>query len=118
MPDKKIPHPNASSRQRRLLAGICSGCIILTVSGCCGPSVLERDYGKSWAYNQAVQVANPEAGLEPTPATGLPPKAAANVLKAYDKSFSGKAAGGGGATTINLGPMTTSGGGDSGGGSK
>lgn len=102
--------PSAPSHPIRLLIGICFVCILLSLSGCCGPTALERDYGKSWAYNQAVQLANPEAGKESTPATGLTPKAGENIMKTYDKSFSGKAAGGG-TTSINLGPMMTGGGG-------
>lgn len=113
MHDTRTTPPNAPSHRSWLLTGIgCFGCILLSLSGCCGPSALERDYGKSWAYNQAVQIANPEAQLEPTPATGLSPKAAENILKAYDKSFAGKA--GGGTTTINLSPLTTGGGGGGG----
>lgn len=115
MPDKKRRYAKSPSRFLRFLFGICGGCLLLALSGCCGPSALERDYGNSWAYNQAVQVANPEAGLVATPATGLPPKAAENIMKAYEKSFSGKPGGGGGGMSINLGPMMTGGGGDGGG---
>lgn len=78
-------------------------------SGCCGPTALERDYGNAWAYNQTVQIANPEAALEQTPATGLGPNAATTLIGAYNKSFSGKKDGGS-STTINLGTLTTGGG--------
>ncbi len=69
---------------------------------------MERDFGQAWVHNQAVQIANPEAGLNPVPATGLAPKAAANTMEAYEKGFA-KKEGGGGSTTINLSPMTTGG---------
>lgn len=95
---------------RRLLPGLCFGLITLTLHGCCGPTALERDYGKSWAYNQAVQIADPKAGLDPTPAVGLPPQAAANNMTKYEKGFSGQAEKGQ-STTINLSPMTTGSGG-------
>ncbi len=111
MPDKIKKHADAPRRHRRFWSGLCIGCLLWACGGCCGPTALERDYGKSWAYNKAVQVVNPEAGLVATPATGLPPRASENAMKAYDKSFSGKATGGGGGTTINLGPMSTGGGG-------
>jgi len=114
MPDRKRRYMPSRSCLLRLLSALGGGCLLVALSGCCGPSALERDYGKSWAYNQAVQVANPDAGLAAAPATGLPPKAANNVMSAYEKSFARKASGGGGGTTINLSPMTT-GGGDGGG---
>ncbi len=47
--------------------------VLLGTAGCCGESALERDYGKSWAYNEAVQIADPQAALVQTPATGLSP---------------------------------------------
>jgi hypothetical protein len=89
---------------------------LLGAIGCCGPSALERDYGNSWAYNAAVQIADPQAYLVQTPATGLNPVASQNVLGAYNKSFSGSKAGGGSQTNINLGGLTTAptGGGSSG----
>lgn len=93
--------------------------IILITAGCCGATTLERDYGKSWAYNEEVQIANPQAALTETPVTGLNPNASANVMNSYNKGFAGKKGGGDGkSTTINLGGLTTggSGGGGSGGG--
>lgn len=88
------------------------GLVLLTCAGCCGPTALERDYGSSWAYNQAVQIANPDAALVETPATGMSPTASTTIMNAYNKSFAGKkAGGGGGSTTINLGGLTTAGGG-------
>ncbi|MGQ9920354.1 MAG: hypothetical protein ACUVRZ_03385 [Desulfobacca sp.] len=110
MHDNKRRYPKSPSLFRRLLFGLCGGCLLLALSGCYGPSALERDYGKSWAYNQAVQVANPDAALAATPATGLSPQAASHVMSKYDKSFSGKAGGGGGGTTTNLSPVAPGGG--------
>jgi hypothetical protein len=84
--------------------------------GCCRETALERDFGNAWAYNAAAQIADPQAALVQTPATGLNPAASRNVLDAYNKSFSGSKAGGGSQTTINLGGLTTAptGGGSSG----
>lgn len=90
--------------------------VLLGTAGCCGESALERDYGNSWAYNEAVQIADPQAALVETPATGLSPKASTNVMDAYNKSFAGQKSGGGGSTTINLGGLTTAGGGGGSGG--
>lgn len=83
---------------------------LLGITGCCGPTALDRDYGNAWVYNQTVQIANPDAALEKTPATGLGPSAATGLMGAYNKGFSGKKDGGG-STTINLGNLTTAGGG-------
>ena len=93
------------ARPKRLVLG----CLCLSMIACAGPSALERDFGQSWAHNQAVQIVNPTAGFTSPPATGLPPQAGAKVMEAYDKSFEKKEAGGG-STTINLTPMTTGGG--------
>ena len=91
---------------------ICLGILLLGIAGCCpSGSVLERDYGNAWAYNEAVQIADPKAALVQTPATGLNPQASVNVMGAYNKSFSGSQSGGGSSTTINLGGLTTAGGG-------
>ena len=88
--------------------------VLLGTTGCCGESALERDYGNSWAYNQEVQLANPDAALVQTPATGLSPNASTNVMDSYNKSFAGQKSSAGTSTTINLGGLTTAG---SGGGS-
>jgi hypothetical protein len=85
--------------------------VLLGTAGCCGPTTLESDYGKSWAYNEAVQIANPDAALVQTPATGMSPNASTTVMNAYNKSFAGSKSGGGSSTTINLGGLTTAGGG-------
>lgn len=84
--------------------------MLLAPVACCRKSVLEKDYGHSWAYNEAVQIANPGASLDQTPATGLSPGASVNVMGAYNASFSGAKSGGGASTTINLGGLTTAGG--------
>ena len=65
------------------------------VGGCCGPSALEADYGRSKDNNLAQQVVNPEAGLETAPAAGLTPTAGTNLYGKYEKTFKaeeGKAA--------------------------
>lgn len=96
--------------------GLAKGAVLVLalagITGCCGPSALERDYGNAWVYNQNVQIANPEAVLDQTPATGLGPQAATTVMGAYNKSFSGKKDGGT-STTLNLGNLTTGGSGGS-----
>jgi len=96
---------SALARPERLL--LC--CLCLSMVACAKPSALERDFGQAWAYNQAIQIVNPAAGLSTPPATGLPPQAGAKVMQAYDKSFEKKEAGGG-STTINLSPMAAGGG--------
>lgn len=90
--------------------------LLLGMAGCRRTSALELDYGNSWAYNEAVQIANPQAAMDQTPATGLSPQASTNVIGAYNRTFSGSKGGGGKSTTINLGGLTTAGtgGGDGG----
>lgn len=66
------------------------GLVLGWLWGCAGPSALEMDYGRSVRNNLAQQVINPRAGLEPTPAVGLDPKAGEYVLERYDKSFKEK----------------------------
>jgi len=117
--------PLENSAQRNMLVAgkkpwtcMCFCLFLLGIAGCTRETVLERDYGNAWAYNQAVEIANPQAGLNETPAVGLSPKASYNAMDAYNKSFSGQKSGATSQTTINLGGMTTSGGGgNSGGGS-
>lgn len=66
-------------------------CLVLGwLCGCAGPSALEMDYGRSVRHNVAQQLVNPRAGLEPTPAVGLDPKAGESALERYDKSFKEK----------------------------
>jgi hypothetical protein len=103
----------------RTLTCVVLGIFLLGTFGCCGETALERDYGKSWAYNEDVQIANPQAEFTETPATGLAPNASTAVMNAYNKSFNRKKSGGGGTTMINLGGITSGagdGGGSSGGG--
>jgi hypothetical protein len=106
---EKFPIKNKIIVVLKLTTCICLAILLLGIAGCC--SALERDYGNAWAYNQAVQIADPKAALVQTPAVGLNPQAAVNVMGAYNKSFSGSQSGGGSSTTINLGGLTTSGGG-------
>ena len=68
---------------RRLVLGLA----LLGLAGCYPPSALEMDYGNSVRNNIAQQVVNPRAGYNPKPAVGLPPKAAANEMERYDKSY-------------------------------
>jgi hypothetical protein len=115
-----------SDKKKRLVnslsIGICIGLVmfLLGTAGCRrpAPTTLEKDYGNAWAYNQAVQIADPKASLDQSPAVGLSPQASTNVMGAYNKSFSGQKSGAGTSTNINLGGLTTagSGGGGSGGG--
>ena len=79
------------------------GLILLGTAGCSGPTALERDYGKSWAYNEAVQIVNPQAALVQTPATGMDPTSAKTVMEGYAKSFERKKNEDKSGTFINLG---------------
>ena len=85
----------------RLLTFLCL--ILLGAAGCSGPTALERDYGNSWAYNEAVQIANPDAALVQTPATGMDPTSAKTVMEGYAKSFERKKNEEKPATFINVG---------------
>jgi hypothetical protein len=58
--------------------------------GCCPYSRLEADYGAAVTYNETVQIARPEAGLDYSPAVGLSPEAAVKTMEAYNKSFERK----------------------------
>jgi hypothetical protein len=114
-----MPLEHASKRNLPLVGlppwtCMCLGIFLLGTAGCCGETALERDYGNSWAYNQAVQIANPQAGLVETPAVGLSPKASTNIMDTYNKSFSGKKSDSGSTTMINLGGITTGSGGGGG----
>jgi type IV pilus biogenesis protein CpaD/CtpE len=66
------------------------GLVLLWLAGCYPPSALEKNWGNSVHNNVAQQVVNPEAGLNPRPAVGLPPKAGTNEMESYNKSFSTK----------------------------
>jgi hypothetical protein len=63
--------------------------LLLTLAGCC-PTTLEQDYGRSVRNNIAQQLVNPQAGLDTTPAVGLPPQVGHNALERYEKSFKEK----------------------------
>lgn len=73
--------------KRKMLA---LGLVLGWLWGCAAPNALEMDYGRSVRNNLAQQVINPRAGLEPTPAVGLDPKAGEYLLDRYDKSFKEK----------------------------
>lgn len=79
-------------RSQRKPARLCFGwvCIILIFLVGCYPSALQQDYGQSWSYNLTVQVLNPTAGQDDTPATGLSPQAGQNVMESYNKTFEKK----------------------------
>lgn len=53
----------------------------------CQPSALQQDFGQAWLYNLEVQIANPQAGLEAKPVTGLSPEAGKKIMESYNKSF-------------------------------
>jgi hypothetical protein len=76
--ETKTPHG-----LRRLALGVA----LLGLAGCFPPSALEMDYGNAVRNNIAQQVVNPQAGFNPKPAVGLPPKASANAMDRYDESF-------------------------------
>ncbi|MFZ5449659.1 MAG: hypothetical protein ACOZFS_13585 [Thermodesulfobacteriota bacterium] len=74
-------------RPRKLRISLALGVALLWLAGCYPPSALDLDYGNSVHGNIAQQVLNPQAGLNPTPAVGLSPTAAANEMDRYNKSF-------------------------------
>lgn len=53
----------------------------------CYPSALEEDYGRSVRNNMVQQIINPQAALDTSPVTGLPPDAGVNLFDKYEKSF-------------------------------
>lgn len=85
------------------LSGLILCLVLFGTSGCATESALERDYGQTWAFNQRVQIADPQAGMVPTPATGMSPVAAVTVMDGYNKSFERKKSEQKPATFINLG---------------
>ncbi|WP_449245284.1 hypothetical protein [Desulfobacca acetoxidans] len=74
-------------RRNRLLTSMLAVLIGAAISGCAQDSALRDDYGNSWAYNQAVQIVNPQAALTESPATGMSPKAAITNMEGFNKSF-------------------------------
>jgi hypothetical protein len=75
--------------ENRIIRGLlCLGTVsLLGLVSCAAPTTLEQDYGRSVNNNLAQQVVNPRAGLDPSPAVGLSPTAAANQMERYHKSF-------------------------------
>ena len=71
----------------KALRGLTLGLALLGLTGCYPPSALEMDYGNSIRNNIAQQVVNPQAGFNPKPAVGLPPRAAEGEMRRYDASF-------------------------------
>ena len=64
---------------------------LLWLAGCyTGTPILDADYGRSVANNQAQMVLNSQAGQDLTPAVSLDPKAGENTLERYEKSFKGE----------------------------
>lgn len=86
---------------------------LVWLMGCTSPDVLQKDYGNAVQNNLAQSVLNPQAGLVDTPATGLHPKAAANELEGYEKSFTGEPKG---ISTTTVAPTGVSPGGGAGAG--
>ena len=76
----------------RIIRGLlCLGAVaLLGLVSCAAPTTIEQDYGRSVRNNQAQQVVNPRAALDPSPAVGLSPTAAANEMDRYNKSFKGE----------------------------
>jgi hypothetical protein len=62
-------------------------CLGMGLAGCCGPSTIQADYGRSVTNNLAQQVVNPQAGLETAPAAGLTPTAGTSLYGKYEKTF-------------------------------
>jgi hypothetical protein len=79
---------NNDKGARKIGRWLALGVVLLWLAGCYPPSAVEQNWGKSVHNNIAQQVLNPEAGLNPTPAVGLPPQAAVNEMENYNKSFS------------------------------
>lgn len=67
----------------------CCGSALLLVS-CSQSTVLERDFGQAWRYNQEIQIVNPQAGWTARPTTGLSPEAGRKIMESYNKGFERK----------------------------
>jgi len=76
--------------QHRKFAGLSLIVGLLLFGGCYGPSSLDRDYGRAVHNNMAQAIVNPAAGLNPLPAVGQVPKAAANTMDRYERTFKGE----------------------------
>ena len=81
---------NHDARAPKVIKYLALGVALFWLAGCYPPSALERNWGRSVENNMAQQVVNPEAGLNPKPAVGLPPQAGVNEMENYNKSFSTK----------------------------
>jgi hypothetical protein len=82
--------PTTDNSLARGLLGLGAAALLLSAAACAAPNTLEQDYGRSVRHNIAQQQVNPRAGLDTTPAVGLPPTAAANEMERYSKSFKGE----------------------------
>jgi hypothetical protein len=78
---------NRIMRLMRLVAMGLILCLGAGLAGCCGPSAIQADYGRSVTNNLAQQVVNPQAGLETAPAAGLTPSASTNLYGKYEQGF-------------------------------
>ena len=65
---------NPNPQPRSFLSGVC-------------PTATEKDYGHSVANNKAHMIINTEAYRKVETSVGLSPKATANVMDMYNKSF-------------------------------
>ncbi len=72
---------------RKQMMALMTLAALLSLGGCCPPSALEADYGRSVTNNLAQQVVNPTAGQETAPAAGLVPGAGPNLYGKYEKTF-------------------------------
>jgi hypothetical protein len=82
--------PASAGPRARLFPGLLAAALLFSVTACVGPTTLEQDYGRSVHNNIAQQLVNPQAGLDTTPAVGLPPQAASNEMDHYTKTFKGE----------------------------
>jgi len=79
--------PTKETKTSQALRRLALGLALLGLAGCYPPSAVEMDYGNAVRNNIAQQVVNPRAGFNPKPAVGLSPRAAANEMERYDKTF-------------------------------
>ena len=78
----------------RLMMGLLIGMALLWLAGCtCADGVprnMEADYGRSVTNDRLGMMLTPPDAVDPRPAVGLSPQAAANTQGRYDKSFKEK----------------------------
>lgn len=86
-----------SGQQRqlfRIMVGFLLGMALLWFAGCTSadgvPRKLEADYGRSVTNNRLEMMVNPPDAVDPKPAVGMLPHAAANTREKYEKSFKEK----------------------------